>query len=114
MEEKRTTRADREAVAEILAQHYAIGSINDDELSERLDAAMSAKFPSELHRLLGDLSCLPDQASPPMPQLVPYGPPQPRQPVTRAPYRPRRHPSIWAVQNTLAVVIPLVFIPALG
>jgi uncharacterized membrane protein len=70
--EKRTCRADREAAADILAQHYAIGSIDDEELSERLDVAMKAKFPSELGGLLADLPCLPGSAPLPQPGSLGY------------------------------------------
>jgi len=73
--EKRCTRADREAVVEVLSQHYAAGSLDDGEFSERTDMAMAAKFQSELSGLLTDLPDLaPAQAEPlPLPQPGPFG-----------------------------------------
>jgi len=70
--EKRTTRADREAAAEILNRHYAAGTLDDDEYNERLDAAMEAKWPHELAPLLTDLPRLQEnEVTRPDPRKVP-------------------------------------------
>jgi hypothetical protein len=53
--EKRTTRAQRDAVADQLQEAYGVGVLDDGEISERLDAAMAAKYPSELAQLTSDL-----------------------------------------------------------
>jgi TM2 domain-containing membrane protein YozV len=58
---KRCTAADRDAVADILGQHYQAGSLDKEEFSERLDRAMSAKFCADLPALLADLQDLPPQ-----------------------------------------------------
>lgn len=68
MTEKRTTRADRDVIADLLSMHYALGSINDEEFAERTDAAMEAKFPSELVALTADLADLPPEPVPPVPE----------------------------------------------
>ena len=56
---KRCTTADRDAVADILSQHFQAGSLDKEEFSERLDRAMSAKFCADLPALLADLQDLP-------------------------------------------------------
>jgi hypothetical protein len=58
--EKRTTRADRDKVADLLSQHFAAGSLDEGEFSERTDAALAAKFPSALAALTTDLPDLPE------------------------------------------------------
>jgi uncharacterized membrane protein len=73
--EKRLTRADRDAVVELLGRHYALGSLDDEEFSERTDTAMKAKFPSDLiclktgHGLTADLADLPPDPEPVAPEL---------------------------------------------
>jgi Domain of unknown function (DUF1707) len=67
LREKRTTRAQRDAVADLLAEHYAAGTIDDEEFTDRVDTAMAAKFPSVLAALTTDLPDLPKPESPPQP-----------------------------------------------
>lgn len=62
--ELRLSHADRDAVAEVLREAYSKGQIDDDEFGQRVDVAMSAKYPSELAPLTADLGPLPSQAQP--------------------------------------------------
>lgn len=123
--EKRCTRADREAVADRLGQHFAAGSLDDEEFSTRLDKAMAAKFPSELASLCTDLPDLPPADEPDLPQPGPFGyAPKDRyvvvdgqridlrytdpsalagKTVRREPYAHWRLPGTWTQQNWLAV-----------
>ena len=48
-----------EACDEVSAQ-FAAGRLDDDELGERLSAAVAARTKTDLHRLLADLPPLPD------------------------------------------------------
>ena len=47
--------AERDAAAADLGEHYAAGRLTFDELSERLDAAFSAKTFGQLARIMADL-----------------------------------------------------------
>jgi hypothetical protein len=98
--EKRTTRADRDTVAEVLAEHYAAGSLDDDEYATRLDAAMAAKWPSQLRGLTLDLPDLP----------VPEPAPAPARPDRGRAFREESTATYrawtggqWAAQNAGAV-----------
>ena len=51
----RLSDADRAAVADRLAKHYADGRLDEAEFSERVDRAMSAKTQSDLTGLFFDL-----------------------------------------------------------
>lgn len=53
--ELRLSHADRDAVAEVLQEAYSKGQLDEDEFEQRVDSAMSAKYPSELEHLTGDL-----------------------------------------------------------
>ncbi|MBE3001790.1 DUF1707 and DUF4870 domain-containing protein [Nocardiopsis sp. HNM0947] len=70
--ELRLSHADRDAVAEVLREAYSKGQIDGDEFGQRVDLAMSAKYPSELEPLTADLGPLPSPgpsgASAPGPQ----------------------------------------------
>lgn len=68
---KRCTAADRDAVADILSQHYQAGSLDKEEFSERLDRAMSAKLCADLPALLADLQDLPQQPGQELPAPLP-------------------------------------------
>jgi len=98
--EKRCARADREATADLLAEHYAAGTLDDEEYQERLDTAMSAKFPSELRGLCTDLPDLPE------PEPVSESLPKRRRAHEAfqeyTPYRVWKSPQ-WAVQNWMAM-----------
>ena len=60
----RVSDAERNAVADRLAQHYGDGRLDQAELDERLGRAMSAKTRADLDGLLADL---PDAGPPPKP-----------------------------------------------
>ncbi len=53
--------AERNEVAEALSQHFSAGRLDDAELKERLDQAMTAKTGADLSGLLSDLPPLPGQ-----------------------------------------------------
>ena len=61
----RASDADRERVATMLREHYGDGRLNDDDLSQRVEAAYRASTTSELAKLTADLP-------------APPGPPRPR------------------------------------
>lgn len=67
--EKRCTRADRDQVADVLSQHFSAGSLDQDEFSERMEKAMTAKFPGDLLPLLADLPDLPAEEIVPVPAV---------------------------------------------
>jgi len=96
--EKRCTRGDREKAADLLGQHYAAGSLDDEEYQERLDAAMKAKYPSELAALLADLPDLPVPAVPPEMAW------KPARPLAPAPFWSPEH---WVLQNAVAAIAAL-------
>jgi hypothetical protein len=61
--------AERNEAADALSQHFSAGRLDQNELKERLDRAMSAKTGSDLSRLLTDLPSLgPEPAVPPVPR----------------------------------------------
>jgi hypothetical protein len=51
----RVSSADRETVADLLAEHYAAGRISIEEFHTRLDAAYAATWGRELARVTADL-----------------------------------------------------------
>jgi DUF1707 SHOCT-like domain len=55
----RVSDQQREQAADALRDHFAAGRLTEDELNERLDAALEAKTEPELHALLSDLPKLP-------------------------------------------------------
>jgi hypothetical protein len=55
----RVSDQQREQAADALRDHFAAGRISEDELNERLDAALEAKTEPELNALLADLPKLP-------------------------------------------------------
>jgi hypothetical protein len=55
----RVSDQQREQAADALRDHYAAGRLTEDELNERLDAALEAKTEPELNALLADLPKLP-------------------------------------------------------
>ena len=89
----RCTRAERDAVADVLAKHYEIGSLDDEEFGKRTGLALEAKFRSDLNGLCDDLPVLP----PPPP-----GPPPGENPRYRT-----WTGGQWYLQNTAAVVAAL-------
>jgi hypothetical protein len=68
---QRAGDADRSAVCDQLAAHYAAGRLREDELDARLSAAVSAPTLVELRRLVSDLPTLSPAA--PRPAPVPVG-----------------------------------------
>ncbi len=96
----RVSDADRNAVAEVLAQHYTDGRLDQAEFDERMSRTMAAKTRGDLAGLFDDL---PDLDNPDGPGRAnstgtPAGP-------TR-PYRPRRRRS-GALRLALLVVLVL-------
>lgn len=57
----RASDADRDRAVSALGQHHAVGRLNLEELSERVDAAYRAVTAADLERLFTDL---PSQSSP--------------------------------------------------
>ena len=55
----RVSDEQRERAAQDIREHYAPGRLSDDELSDRLQAAYSARTEGELKALTGDLPKLP-------------------------------------------------------
>lgn len=55
----RASDEQRERAAQEIREHFAAGRLNDDELSERVQAAYSARTEGELNTLLADLPKLP-------------------------------------------------------
>src|SRR3954465_9033041 len=60
----RASDADRERVAARLREHYGDGRLNDDALSERVEAAYRASTTSELAKLTADLPAPPKPPRP--------------------------------------------------
>lgn len=58
MSDMRASDADREAAADALRAHHAIGRIDDEELEERVAAALAARTLSQLAALSEDLPTL--------------------------------------------------------
>jgi Domain of unknown function (DUF1707) len=66
----RVSDADRERVTARLREHFAEGRLSQEELDERLSAALSAKTAGDLRRLMADLpgiAPVPAQAGSPGP-----------------------------------------------
>ena len=97
----RASDADREAVAAKLRDHFAEGRLDQDELDERVSAALTAKTVGDLRRLMTDL---PEPA--PVAPRAAYRPqwagPPPR--VARRHHRPRILPVL-----LLALFVTLLF-----
>jgi Domain of unknown function (DUF1707) len=88
----RVSDADRDRVAARLRDHFAEGRLTQDELDERLSAALNAKTFGDLRGLMTDLPG-PAPLMPPAEQLPPQAMP--------------RH---WAVYRHRAPVLPLVLL----
>jgi hypothetical protein len=69
----RASDADRDRVAALLREHCAAGRLSFEELSERLDQALSSRTLGELYSLTGDLPHL----AGPHPVIASQGPPAP-------------------------------------
>jgi hypothetical protein len=63
--------AERNQVADALSQHYSDGRLDDAELKQRLDQAMTAKTNADLSGLLSDLPALGPEGAPPSPPVRP-------------------------------------------
>jgi hypothetical protein len=57
--ELRASDQERERVVQAIREHFAAGRLSDEELSDRVQAAYTARTLSELHRLSADLPQLP-------------------------------------------------------
>ncbi len=63
---------ERSDACDQLSAHFAAGRLSDDELEERLSAAVAGRTKSDLHRLLADLPPLTDSSrKPAAPATVP-------------------------------------------
>jgi Domain of unknown function (DUF1707) len=91
----RVSDADRDRVAARLRDHFAEGRLTQDELDERLSAALNAKTFGDLRGLMTDL---PE----PAPVMPPAGP------------SPRTAPRPWAVRRHPPLVLPLVLVVLLA
>ena len=98
----RVSDADRERVAARLREHFAEGRLSQEELDERLSAALGAKTAGDLRRVMADL---PDPAQAPVP--VQAGPLGPARGLAF-----RRGPRLWPVA-VFALIAALV-IPGAG
>lgn len=88
----RVSDAERQAVADRLAENFSAGRLDQAEFDERVGRAMSAKTRADLNGLFDDL---PGTGTPAAPDL---------------PRRRRRHPALAAV---LVVVIALMVVHAM-
>jgi hypothetical protein len=104
----RVSDAERQAVADRLAEHYADGRLDQAEFDERIGRAMSAKTRADLNGLFDDLpdTSGPSQAGAQGAQGV-QGPPA--MPVS--PRRRHRHPVLLVV---LAVIVAMAVIHAVA
>ncbi len=96
--ELRAGDADRDGVARALREAHAEGRLDLEELSTRLDAALSATTLRELAELTADLPAGPPSAAPSLPAPTP----QPRRPLDAA---PRAAWTAWAIAVSVNVVI---------
>ncbi len=64
----RASDDERNAVADKLSRHYAVGRLDESEFKQRLDTAMSATTRGDLNGLFGDLPPLPSEPLPPPPR----------------------------------------------
>ena len=97
----RVSDAERQAVADRLAEHYAEGRLDQAELDERVGRAMSAKTRADLNGLFDDL---PDIFGPPETGATGAtgSPPMPMRPMRSR--HGRRHPVLLIV---LAVFVAM-------
>jgi hypothetical protein len=70
----RASHADRDAMAEVLREHYAAGRLDAQEFEERIERCLTAKHLGELDDLLIDLPREPAPESPRGPARYGYGP----------------------------------------
>jgi Domain of unknown function (DUF1707) len=104
----RVSDAERQAVADRLAEHFSEGRLDQAEFDERVGRAMSAKTRADLSGLFDDLPETGALAAPDMPHL---------------PRRRRRHPVLLVALLVVAIiatahalwwsVIPLVWVALL-
>jgi Domain of unknown function (DUF1707) len=96
----RVSDAERQAVADRLAEHYADGRLDQAEFDERVGRAMSAKTRADLNGLFDDLP----EMSGPSPAGAQGAPAMPVSPRRR-----HRHPVLLVV---LAVIVAMAVIHA--
>jgi hypothetical protein len=68
----RASDRDREKVVGLLKEHFAQGRLDQAELDERMDAALTAKRLGDLHALTRDLPA--DRPDPPPPPAAEFDP----------------------------------------
>ncbi|TKK89591.1 DUF1707 domain-containing protein [Herbidospora galbida] len=116
----RVSDAERDRACAVLREHYAVGRLDDRELSTRLAAAQTAVTWGDLNELMRDLPPIPGM--PLMPSAVPYAAPPPP-PVAYAPpvHPPQRNRDVGKAYTVAAWVtfilgfasFGLMWIPAL-
>ncbi|WP_062440780.1 DUF1707 SHOCT-like domain-containing protein [Herbidospora daliensis] len=116
----RVSDAERDRACAVLREHYALGRLDDQELSVRIAAAQTAVTWRDLHELMQDLPPIPGM--PLMPSAAPFAPP-PHPPVTYAPpvYPPQPNRDVGKAYSVAAWVsfvlgfasFGLMWIPAL-
>jgi hypothetical protein len=107
----RVSDAERQAVADRLAEHYADGRLDQAEFDERIGRAMSAKTRADLNGLFDDLpdTSGPSQAGAQGAQGAQGVQGPPAMPVS--PRRRHRHPVLLVV---LAVIVAMAVIHAVA
>jgi hypothetical protein len=90
----RASDADRERVVALLREHYEVGRLSDDELSDRVEAAYGARTDAELDGLTADL-----------PSSAPPAPRRPRGRRSGLAESVRIHFAIYAVVNLMLIGI---------
>ncbi|WP_202610202.1 DUF1707 SHOCT-like domain-containing protein [Herbidospora solisilvae] len=122
MQHMRVSDAERDRACAVLREHYAVGRLDDQELSTRLAAAQTAVTWGDLNELIRDLPPIPGM--PLMPSAHSYTPPPPPPQVTYAPpvhYPPQQVRDVGRAYRTAAWVsfalgfasFGLMWIPAL-
>jgi len=96
----RVSDADRDRVAGRLREHFAAGRLTQDELDERVSAALNARTFGELRAVLADLP----EPAPVPPRAGPY--PQQAPPMWLARRRGPRFLPVLALFLLLALILP--------
>ncbi|WP_198168184.1 DUF1707 SHOCT-like domain-containing protein [Herbidospora yilanensis] len=123
MQHMRVSDVERDRACAVLREHYAVGRLDDQELSTRLAAAQTAVTWGDLNELMHDLPPIPGM--PLMPSAHFYTPPPPPPPVAYAPpvyHPPQRDRDVGKAYRTAAWVsfalgfasFGLMWIPALA
>jgi DUF1707 SHOCT-like domain/2TM domain len=104
--ELRASDEDRDRTAGLLREHHALGRLNSDEFSERLDKTFAARTIGELEQLLKDLPRM-DLYRLPDAKLTRQ--PRQAQPALRSGHMSRGWRSTWGVYLTVNLVCFVVW-----